>query len=200
MNRAPTVNLATRRAYAEVLRHFLAGRLTTDSYENEAIGIMDRVGPDNAVEDIFAACWHLYDDILPHRMTGRHRVGGEMRRRVARWVLFLRCDGDYRSPSRQPGLPENRGVGPAMQVGAGWLGAFAAAAGACLGLVGFPAGIVLLLCGVSLLAILICRGPGVSLNAEVAARAFGDSNDPWPFASHGDLAGAAATPTFLCGR
>src|SRR5262245_22744573 len=193
-------NLATRLAYAQVLRRFLAGRLTTDQYEDATFDLLDG-GRDSAVDHIFAACWHLYDDIIPHRMTGERRVEGELRRRAARWILFLRSGAGYEGCGLPPRHPERPRAGRAR------LGNVAFAL-ALLALIGGAAasfwwtGLGAIFVASVLLTGLIAGffGEGVSLNADAAARAFADVGDPWPFASADDLTRAIASRTYLCGR
>lgn len=95
-------NSASRRAYAELIREFLAGGCITDQYEDRFFELMDRHGRDRACEDIFDALWHFYGDIFPHRMRGKHRLPPEARKLIARWVLFLRSDEPYVPPPRSP--------------------------------------------------------------------------------------------------
>lgn len=45
-----------------------------------------------AVNAVEAMAWRLYCDMSGHRAQGRHALTKEMRRAVARWVLFLRTD------------------------------------------------------------------------------------------------------------
>jgi len=85
------VNRQARHAYAEVLRHFAAGRLTTDQYENALVEIERRYGTDAAIRRIFDVVWLCYDDLITHRMIGGHRLNTQARRYVAQAVLFLRA-------------------------------------------------------------------------------------------------------------
>ena len=204
----PNTNLATRRAYAEILRHFLAGRLITDDYEDAHFKLIRQLGHDNAADDIFTACWHLYDDITPHRMSGDHRVQGELRRLVARWIVFLRSgaayDGHFLRPEH-PRAAEARRVERAVRVQIQLFLAAALLKG--LGLVGLMTGtgslgtvlgVLSLACGVGMF--ILGRRYGLSLNPSICARAFGDPEDPWPFRAVSDLKSALARPTYLFGR
>lgn len=76
------------------LRRYAAGRTTNDELESAVGNSEDRAI--SAVEDM---AWRLYDDMVRHRATGRHALSREMRRMLARWVVFLRTDCEYAWPS-----------------------------------------------------------------------------------------------------
>jgi hypothetical protein len=194
------VNFQTRRAYAELLRHFLAGRLITDAYEAAADKLQQHFGSDGAVEDVFAAVWHLYDDLKPHRMTGRHHLTPELRRRAARWVLFLRSGSEYGGHELRPDHPARSRVRRSRLRDGLWLFSFACTLiGLVLAFQGVAGGIFLFIVGAATLVLVMMSGGGMSLNPQVLARAFADETDPWPFASVEDLNRAVATPTYLHG-
>lgn len=87
-----------RRAYAALLREFIAGGCTNDEYENRVDEIKRRHGRDSAVMAIYHQMWFCYDDIRTHTMRGSHRLTAERRRFFARCVLFLRDPSVPRSP------------------------------------------------------------------------------------------------------
>ncbi len=99
-----TINTQTRREYAQLLRCFLAGKLTTDEYEDQYYAIVKRFGFDAAADDIFDQAWHLYDDIVPHRMTGNYRLLPSTRRHFAMCVLFLRTETPYELSESKMGV------------------------------------------------------------------------------------------------
>ncbi len=188
-----------RLQYAELLRHFMSGRMTNDEYEDA----YEKLGHDDENEFwcIFVAAWHLYDDLHEHRMTRKdgHKLSPEMRRRVARWILFLRSNAAISVPetvivTRSSILAMCR---PALW--GAWLISLSAVLAVSLGVWWAIA----LLAAWGALAIPVrqhLRTCSPSLSA-VAAHVFTDDpNDPWPFMSQADLAKAIAQPTYLHGR
>jgi hypothetical protein len=94
------VDQQARDEYAERLRHFAAGVLTVEVYEagTEAVAVSD----DRALREIWFAAWCLYDDFRTERLRGKWALNREARREVARWLLFLYSDNEYRWPA--PGI------------------------------------------------------------------------------------------------
>jgi len=78
-----------RNRYAELLRHFAAGRMTNDAYEDEFDAIETR---DPSIHQVHGAVWGLYSDVTTHRLTGRHRLPAFLRQTVAVWIVFLHTD------------------------------------------------------------------------------------------------------------
>ena len=94
----------SRDRYAELLRHFAAGRLTNDEYEDACSACLS--SPDLALRELWWEMWHAYDDLHEHRLTGKYELLREGRTTVARMVLFLHSDLPYEwpVPSRLLGL------------------------------------------------------------------------------------------------
>jgi hypothetical protein len=194
-------SLMFRRQYSELLRHFIAGRLTNDKYEDAYFELEGMYGRDPSVWAVFSSVWHFYDDLSEHRMTGDHRLTPEWRRRVARWIVFLRSGAPLadvsgpipdRRPLRTKVIEKVMGFGAfqALQTGAiaAWHGYLMWAA-SCCGLLGF-----LLLMRRQYLPF------GASLSPQHAAHALSDDPaDPWPFRSPEDLHAALEYPTYLHG-
>lgn len=84
---------------AEVLRHFVAGRLTNDQYEGRVDRIFEGMGParneDQGIWAVYERTWFLYDDIRAHSLTGQWALTPEARGEVARWIVFLYTDREY---------------------------------------------------------------------------------------------------------
>lgn len=89
----PAINPPHRRAYAELLRQFMSGRMTNFEYENRFNKLESRFGPDDTVWAVYLRVWECYCDLRKHRMTdpGR-RLPPEMRLEIARWIVFLHTD------------------------------------------------------------------------------------------------------------
>ena len=88
------INRADRDKLALLLHRYVAGRITNDDLADEA----PARSSDPAIRPIYEFAWQLYDDLSTHRAEGRHALMPETRRMVARWVLFLQSDLEYRWP------------------------------------------------------------------------------------------------------
>jgi hypothetical protein len=95
------VDRVARDKFAELLRHFAAGNLTNDRYEDSAQLILKSANrEDRSLRAIFSRVWFLYDDIREHRLRDKHKLTDQGRRTVARWILFLHSDVEYEWPIR----------------------------------------------------------------------------------------------------
>ena len=100
------VDRKARDKFAELLRHFIAGQITNDEFENQIPlpRVFSSNPADPAITEIWwIAAWPLYDDFEEHTLTGEYRVPDEYRREIAKCVLFLKADQEYQWP-RQTGL------------------------------------------------------------------------------------------------
>ncbi|MFQ5964961.1 MAG: hypothetical protein ACE5KZ_11850 [Candidatus Scalinduaceae bacterium] len=87
------IDRPSRNTMAENLRHYVSGRITNDDLADSNIRFEDR-----GVKAVYDMAWQLYDDLYQHKATGRHRIEGELRDYVARWVCFLHTDLEYQWP------------------------------------------------------------------------------------------------------
>lgn len=87
------IDRLSRRRLAVALRRYVAGRISNDAFEDTDV---DRRDP--AIAAVQGGAWSLYSDMEEHYARGPHAVRGECRRRVARWVLFLRSEREYLWP------------------------------------------------------------------------------------------------------
>ena len=87
------IDYAARKELAELLRHFIAGRVTNLEFDGREEEWSN--SEDAALWLVFHKAWHLYDDFSEHRMTGDWRINKEGRREIARWILFLQTDLEY---------------------------------------------------------------------------------------------------------
>ena len=90
------VDRQSRDRYAELLRHFAAGRLTNDQYEDATAPLLR--SEDLALRELWWAVWQTYDDLHEHRLTGKYKLPPEGRKTVARMVSFLHSDLPYEWP------------------------------------------------------------------------------------------------------
>lgn len=209
MGDANSSNLVCRRKFAELLRHFLSGRITNFEYIDGFDSLEEAYGRDPAVYAVFVAVWPLYDDLWKHRMTDPdYRPLAENRRRFAKWIVFLRS-GAPLSPDTGFGRPAPRESKIAEKPS--WWSAFnrwrSSRTMLILGLILVCTLFALTGHGYASLAILsvwvgffwLTRN-GISLEPGVVHRAWADNpTDPWPFSSQQELADAVSRPRYLRG-
>ena len=88
------VDRKARDKFTELLRHFVAGQITNDAFEDQI-----PYSKDLAIFEIWRlAAWPLYDDFDEHTLTEEYRASDDERREIARCVLFLKTDQEYRWP------------------------------------------------------------------------------------------------------
>ncbi len=90
------IDRAARNKLAELIRSFIAGRLTNEEFEDR---LCDSKDP--AIHAVsFIGIWPLYDDFQEHQLTGEWSLTKEERHEVARWIMFLKTDCEYEWPRR----------------------------------------------------------------------------------------------------
>lgn len=101
------IDVPSRRAAAEAVRRYVSGRICNDDMDDALCGLESS---DDGVEAVRRSVWTLYCDIDTHFADGDHAIVGELRRKVARWVLFLHSDTPYSWPEFMDILDRRRGV------------------------------------------------------------------------------------------
>lgn len=86
-----------RRQYGQLIRQLASGRMTIEEYEDKCWGIPDRQN-DPAIREIELEILLLCEGSAADQKTGRPKLSREARRNVARAVLFLQSDKEYRWP------------------------------------------------------------------------------------------------------
>jgi hypothetical protein len=90
------IDRRARDIFAEQLRHFAAGQITNDEFEDR----LPLRSKDAAVNRIFwAGAWHLYDDMREYKLTGEYRFPKECKHEISKWILFLKTDLEYQYPT-----------------------------------------------------------------------------------------------------
>lgn len=100
-----------RKRLALHLRHLATGQITNDDFESS---VMDEVtygwlpeqyyrakeakSDDRVIQPILEFGWTLYDDLSQHKLTKQHQLPPEQRKDIARYILFLHSDLEYRWP------------------------------------------------------------------------------------------------------
>jgi hypothetical protein len=99
-----------RDQFAQHLRHFAAGLMTNDQFEDR---LECEILPDGPVKrwpepflwSMFGMAWTLYSDTRMYRLRGDDALSREERRMVARWILFLYSTREYELPLFDPFSP-----------------------------------------------------------------------------------------------
>lgn len=88
-----------RNQLAELVRHLLAGTMTTYRFVVAASTIAGK-SVDPAVHAVYEAAGSLYADLFwSRRLRGRYRVPREVRRRMAVAIMFLYSETEYQWPA-----------------------------------------------------------------------------------------------------
>ena len=72
--------------------------MTNFEYEDAVNESVD-FDKDPVIGAVFRNAWYLYDDVHKHRLRGEDALPGKARREVAKWLLFLYTDLEYRWPT-----------------------------------------------------------------------------------------------------
>jgi hypothetical protein len=78
---------------AAILRHFISGQITNFKFEGELPSSNDPVI--SAIED---SMWFFYDDLTKHKMKGDWALPKQTKEIMARWIMFLYTDEEYKWP------------------------------------------------------------------------------------------------------
>jgi hypothetical protein len=88
------VDRKARDCAAELLRQFASGRITNFALENRWPN-----SKDPAVRALESTIWCFYDDFSEHTLQGPFALAPQMKRVVARWIVFLHTSEPYQWPS-----------------------------------------------------------------------------------------------------
>lgn len=83
-----------RNLAAQTIRHYVCGVITNREFEER----YPRSKVDPIIRTLDDSLWAIYDDIGTHKLTGESAVSRDLKRRIARWLLFLYSDCEYRWP------------------------------------------------------------------------------------------------------
>ena len=80
------IDREARTELAELIRHLVAGLITNEEFGDRVPSSTE----DPAVFEVFfGGAWHLYSDLREYYLKGKHRLPRDLRREVARWILFF---------------------------------------------------------------------------------------------------------------
>lgn len=91
------VDRIRRDRYAEQLRHFAAGVLTVNEYELRTDDFVLNT-QDPTLSAVWKRVWGLYDDFRTNRLQDEWKLDAATRQEVARSILFLYSNAEYRWP------------------------------------------------------------------------------------------------------
>nr|CEN54972.1 putative integron gene cassette protein [uncultured bacterium] len=92
--KAGVMDRKARDKAAELLRQFASGRITNFELEN-----CWPTSIDPAIRGLESTIWCFYDDFKEHTLQGPFALAPEMRRVVARWIVFLHTNEPYKWPN-----------------------------------------------------------------------------------------------------
>ena len=87
------IDRTSRDKLAKAIRRLAARLITNDQYADETAAFMHSA--DLGIRSVHQAAWQLYDDTHQHRLEGAYALGKIGRRKVARWILFLKSNLEY---------------------------------------------------------------------------------------------------------
>ena len=102
------VDRTSRDQLIELLSNLAAGEMAKDQFEARRPRSKDR-----AVGEVAGQAWLLFADARHDARTGRYKLTRDDRRDVARWILFLETEGEYRWPAL-PGWARIAGFVPSV--------------------------------------------------------------------------------------
>jgi len=81
-----------RENLAHHLRLLATGQITNDKFEDS----LDLRSEDTAIWRIYKdGAWSLYSDLKEYKLVGRYKLTKEIKRNVARVILFLKSDREF---------------------------------------------------------------------------------------------------------
>jgi hypothetical protein len=83
-----------RNLAAQIIRHYVCGVITNKEFE----GRYPSSKGDPIIRTLEDSLWASYEDIGTHKLTGKNAVSYDLKQRIARWLLFLYSDCEYRWP------------------------------------------------------------------------------------------------------
>jgi hypothetical protein len=105
------IDINKRRKLAFHLRHLSTGLLSNDDFESN---LMDDVtngwlpeqyhksteakSDDEIIQPMLELCWGLYDDTINHKLVGKDTLSEQSLKVIARCILFLQSDREYKWP------------------------------------------------------------------------------------------------------
>jgi hypothetical protein len=88
------IDRISRDKLAEMLRRFISGQITNFDFEDEIPSSTDFV-----ISEIYDSMWLFYDDFTKHKLEGEWALPKETKKLMARWVIFLHSNEEYKWPT-----------------------------------------------------------------------------------------------------
>lgn len=89
------IDREARDCLAEATRHFAVGLSTNFEFDDTAFSLRTT---DRGVLEIRQELWSIYDDLREHELKGEWNLSEKQRKVVARIVMFLKSDFEYKWP------------------------------------------------------------------------------------------------------
>jgi len=87
------IDRQSRNCLALTLRRYVAGIVHNDDLAEVQVDWRDR-----GANAVYQMAWNLYSDNCQHYAKERHAIPREVKREIAKWILFLRTDREYLWP------------------------------------------------------------------------------------------------------
>ena len=92
-----------RHKVIEHARHYVSGLIDNDDLD--AL-MFDRIQTnDIGLIKVMEQLWHCYNDLSTHKNEGKHKLSENARKDIARYILFLQSDTEYKWPGHTLNLP-----------------------------------------------------------------------------------------------
>jgi hypothetical protein len=88
------IDRKARNGAAELIRQFASGRITNFELERRWPN-----SKDPAILGLESTIWCFYDDFKEHTLQGPFALAPEMKRVIARWIVFLHTNEAYQWPN-----------------------------------------------------------------------------------------------------
>jgi len=88
------VDRKARDKFAELLRHFIAGRITNEEFDDQ----VPLPSKDLAIKEIWWIATSPFFSDIEYTLTEEYRASDDERREIAKCVLFLKTDQEYQWP------------------------------------------------------------------------------------------------------
>jgi len=87
------IDRVSRDKAAGMLRRFISGQMTNFDFEDKMPSSKDFV-----ISEIYDSMWLFYDDFTKHKMKDEWAFPKDTIKLMARWVIFLHSDEEYKWP------------------------------------------------------------------------------------------------------
>lgn len=95
------IDKEARKKTAELIRHLVSGQISNYQFEDTI-----PASSDLAISEVFQhGAWMLYSDFPEYKLIKKNRIPDNNRPEIAKWILFLQTDEEYKWPKYPPFHP-----------------------------------------------------------------------------------------------